>query len=287
MMSLIAIEQELCKKCGLCSFVCVDDVFEKANTREFPKVAEENNCINCGHCVSICPNNAIKHKRLRNENIRPSIDNKTIDPEVMENFLRSKRSTRHFKNAGVEKEKIIKLLHIAQQAPSDTNSQDRRYIVVTDPKEIDELEKNVVEYYKSLLYWMKYPVRKLLSLFKPNLMKELEKVLPDFANMVKKYDQGEKPVFRNASCIIFIYANKGNLMGKDNCIIAQDYLMLQAETMGLGSCVIGYATGAPETIAKYLKIPKELEVYAALTLGYPEYFFVKGVDRQDPEVKWL
>ncbi|HWQ71405.1 MAG TPA: nitroreductase family protein [Desulfitobacteriaceae bacterium] len=285
-MSIITIEQELCRKCGLCSAVCVDDVFAKANPGEFPQVAKEKNCFSCGHCVSVCPNNAIKHKRLRNENIRP-IGSKTLEPEVMENFLRSKRSARHFKKTEVEKGIIIRLLHIAQQAPSDANSQDRRYIVVTDPQKIEELEKNVVKYYKSLLFWMKYPVRKFLDLFTPNLIRELEKILPDFTGMVKKYQLGERPVFRNAPCIIFICANKGNVMGKDNCIIAQDYLMLQAETMGLGSCVIGNATGAPGSIAKSLKIAKEQQVYAAIILGYPEYFFVRGVDRQDPEVKWL
>lgn len=286
-MSLLVIDRQLCKKCGLCATICVDDVFEKAVPGEYPNATNEKDCVGCGHCVAICPVEAISHNKLRGENVLSLKGNNRIDADVMERFLRSKRSVRHFKKAEVEKEKITRILNIAQQAPSDTNSQDRHYIVLTDRQKINELENNVVKYYKTLMFWMKYPVRKFLSLFTPNLMNELEKVLPDFGNMVRKYENGEKPVFRNAPCVVFIYGSKGNLMGKDNCIIAQDYLMLQAESMGLGSCMIGYATGAPDTLAKYLKIPKDQMVYCAIILGYPEYSMARGVDRKDPEVAWL
>lgn len=286
-MSLLLIDREVCKKCGLCTTICVDDVFEKAKPGEYPNPINEKDCIGCGHCVAICPAGAIKHTKLREENFISLKGSSTIGPDVLESFLRSKRSARHFKKAEVEKEKIIRLLNIAQQAPSDTNAQERQYIVITDRNKIEELESKIVEYYKSLIFWMKYPVRRFLSLFTPNLMHELEKVLPDFKNMVRKYDNGERPVFRDAPCVVFIYASKGNLMGKDNCIIAQDYLMLQAESLGLGSCVIGYATGAPETLAKYLKVPKNQAVYSAIILGYPQYYIERSVDRKDPEVAWL
>ncbi|MED4957977.1 nitroreductase family protein [Paenibacillus macerans] len=287
-MNLLRIDQELCRTCGLCSAICVDDVFAPARPGAYPDPVHEQNCISCGHCVAICPAEAISHNRLRREKTVAFEEKRPhVTPEEMELLLRSKRSIRHFKNTPVPRERIDKLLEIAQQAPSDTNSQDRRYIVVTDLRTLDELEERLIGYYKSLIFWMKGPVRKFLGLFTPHLMEELGKVLPDFKAMVRKHEQGEKPVFRGAPCVIFIYGSKGNLMGKDNCLIAQDYLMLQAETMGLGSCIIGYATGAPGTLAKFLNIPKGMQVYSAVTLGYPKYRSPRGVDRNDPVVRWI
>ncbi|MGG6312509.1 nitroreductase family protein [Paenibacillus macerans] len=287
-MNLLHIDHERCRTCGLCSAICVDDVFAPALPGAYPAPVNEQNCISCGHCVAICPAEAISHSLLRKENaVAFEKKRPRVTPEDMELLLRSKRSIRHFRDAAVDRERIGKLLEIAQQAPSDTNAQDRRYIVMTDRKAIDELEERVIRYYKSLIFWMKAPVRKGLSLFTPHLMHELGKVLPDFIHMVRKYEQGEKPVFRNAPCVIFIYASKGNLMGKDNCLTAQDYLMLQAETLGLGSCIIGYATGAPDTLSNYFGLPKGMKVYSAVTLGYPKYGSPRGVDRKDPEVRWI
>lgn len=286
-MNVIAINQDLCKKCGVCSAICVDDVFEKAGSQKFPKVLAETNCIACGHCIAMCASGAIIHKKLRKENFTLLKGNTAINPDTLENFLRSKRSARHFKSLTVEREKIARLLRVGQQAPSDTNSQDRQYIVVTDKKKIDTLEGLVVQYYKRLLFWMKYPVRRFLGLFTPYLMKELERAIPDFTSMILKFDHGEKPVFRNAPCVIFIHANKGNPMGKDNCTIAQDYIMLEAEAMGLGTCVIGYATGATGAINKYLNIPRDQKINCAIIVGYPEYSYARSVDRNDAKVCWL
>jgi hypothetical protein len=64
----------------------------------------------------------------------------------------------------------------------------------------------------------------------------------DLQNMVRQWDEGDKPVFRNAPCVIFIHAHKNDPMSKNNCLVALKYLMLLAQNhgLGLGSCMIGY-----------------------------------------------
>lgn len=99
-------------------------------------------------------------------------------------------------------------------------------------------------------------MRRVASLFMPNAIRELEKVIPDFQGLLARVERGEQAVFYGAPCVIFIHAPKGNVMVKDNCLAVQHYLMLQAQAMGLGSCIIGYATAAAGDLAKVLRIPR-------------------------------
>ena len=42
-----------------------------------------------------------------------------------------------------------------------------------------------------------------------------------------------------------LYGIKKDVLGKDNALAAQHYLMAQADAEGLGTCIIGYAQAAP------------------------------------------
>ena len=94
----------------------------------------------------------------------------------------------------------------------------------------------------------------------------------------------DNPIFRGAPCVIVIHG--GAPLGKDNCVAAQHYLMLQAHAMGLATCIIGFAQAAPRTLSKYLDIPRGHKIHAVLTLGYPKYAYGKTMNRQPPDVVW-
>jgi len=285
-MSLFAIDQERCLGCGLCAKVCVEDVFKHNGNKGLPQVVDEEKCIRCGHCGAICPAEALKHNDMNMQNFIP-IENLRIEPEQMERFLGAKRSVRHYRKREVDREIITQLLRVSQMAPSDNNRQEREFIVVTDPDKIAELEKITVNYYRKLLSLMNPVMRKISSVFMPHAIRELEKVIPDFQGLLGRSQKGEPAVFRGAPCVIFTHATKGNVMAKDNCLAAQHYLMLQAQAMGLGTCIIGYATAAAASLAKSLSIPKENQIFSAVTLGYPQYSFKRTVDRKKKEVVWL
>ncbi len=285
-MSLLAIDQEKCIACGLCAQVCIEEVFECNEKNRPPRIVDEAKCIRCGHCAAICPAEALKHNDMNMQNFIP-VENLSIEPEQMERFLGAKRSVRHYRNKEVGKEVIAQLLRVAQLAPSDNNRQEREFIVVTDPHKIAELEKVTVDYYRKLLLMMNPVMRKISYVFMPHAIRELEKVIPDFQGLLRRSQKGEPAVFRGAPCIIFIHALKGNVMAKDNCLAAQHYLMLQAQAMGLGTCIIGYATAAASSLANILSVPKKNQIISAITLGYPRYNFKRTVDRKEKEVMWL
>lgn len=58
-MAKIKINSILCKKCGICAFVCPKQVYQ-FNELEGPQVINPNNCIYCDMCIMMCPDMAIE-----------------------------------------------------------------------------------------------------------------------------------------------------------------------------------------------------------------------------------
>jgi 2-oxoglutarate ferredoxin oxidoreductase subunit delta len=69
-MAKIEIDRVLCKRCGICAFVCPKQVFE-FNELEGPQVVRPDDCIYCDMCIMMCPdmaieiNNEIKEGKLK------------------------------------------------------------------------------------------------------------------------------------------------------------------------------------------------------------------------------
>ena len=57
-MAKINIDRILCKKCGICAFVCPKQVF-KFNELKGPQVVNPDDCIFCDMCIMMCPDMAI------------------------------------------------------------------------------------------------------------------------------------------------------------------------------------------------------------------------------------
>ena len=58
--------------------------------------ADEITCNLCGHCVSLCPTDAIHHEKMDMRNF-PSLDRAIpFDSQQFIDFLRQRRSHRHF-----------------------------------------------------------------------------------------------------------------------------------------------------------------------------------------------
>ena len=57
----IRVDSNLCQKDGLCTLACPVGIFEQKKRDAAPAVVSEEMCIGCGHCVAVCPHEAISH----------------------------------------------------------------------------------------------------------------------------------------------------------------------------------------------------------------------------------
>jgi nitroreductase/Pyruvate/2-oxoacid:ferredoxin oxidoreductase delta subunit len=286
-MEKILFDKHKCTSCGTCVNVCPENVLMFHNEKgPSPSETFEIGCIRCGHCIAVCHKDAITHHLITMEGFA-SIERPQVTPDAMARMLNSKRSIRIFSKRQIPQDLIEKLIEVAAKSATDNNSQDRGFAVVTERDRIENMEEAIVNYYKNLLFWLKPIIRRILLLFMPRVIRGFEMSMDDLRKMVHQWDEGDRPVFRNAPCVIFIHAPKNNPMSKDNCFVALQYLMLLAQCHGLGSCMIGYATGAPDALKEHLPIPDEHEVFAATTLGYSKVRYRKTVDRPKPKIQIL
>jgi len=284
----INIDESKCKREGLCVEVCCEcRVYEQNEKGAVPLIANQAECVECGHCIAVCPGGAITIKGMRHERFSQIDFSAVPDSAATELLLSSMRSVRHYLGKPVPQDIIDKLLALAAASASDHNFQDRCFFVVTDKAKIQELAAKTVDYYRKLLRMMSPPVRGLMKPFLPHIIDNLEKAVPDMERKIREYGQGIDCIFHNAPCVIVITSTRGNTLGKDTAIVAQETIRVMAHSMGLGACVSGYATAAPGVVGRVLGIPKGQQSQTVFTLGYPKIKIKKTVDRRPPDTTYI
>ncbi len=243
-------------------------------------------CCSCGHCAAICPENAISATQGK-LNAFKILQNEEQHTEI-EKLLIGKRSVRHFKKDAIEKDVLENFIHYAEKSPSSSNKRKREYIIIRDEKKIIELEKAILRKFNSLKFIINPITIGLISVFSRKLSLNLKFLLNALAQMNAEFTKKEYPIFRGAPLVVCVIAPKRAQQSKDDCIIAQQYMMLYAESIGIGSCIIGYAQYAHKTLEKRLKVKKGYSVYAVSVFGFPKFIYEKEIQyTKTIEVKWM
>jgi nitroreductase len=205
----------------------------------------------------------------------------------VERLLSSKRSVREFKDRPLGRETIRRLIEYAEKAPSSSNSRRRGYVVLTDPARIDAVELAVTNSFSHTLKLLNPVVVSGARLLSPKLGKLLSGSREDLLAMREAARAGQCPVFHAAPCVVFVTGPRSGIQVADDCMIALQYMMLLAESQGIGSCVIGYAQHAHASVARELSLASGSRVYAAAILGYPKYTYQRQI-RYDaaPSIVW-
>ena len=140
-MSLLTVDMEKCERDGICTEVCPVEIIEIKDKEAFPTLIDGGDklCINCGHCVAVCPSGAMSHLAMKPEECSPVRKDWLFGPEQVEHFLRSRRSIRVYKKKPAEKEVLTKLINIARFAPSGSNLQPVQWLVIYDSDHVQRL----------------------------------------------------------------------------------------------------------------------------------------------------
>lgn len=286
----VIIDNEKCTKCGQCVALCPEYLgWEDKEIR--PKKDSPYGCLQCGHCMMVCPNNAIF---VEGEGISAndlvSIDRETPDNDSLNALFFKRRSIRKFKNQQVSNEIIDKILEAAATAP-----------VGIPPSEVKVLIINGNDKVQVLASDLSTTMEKMLSKLRPNLLKYLNpligenaqfKMLKDFFLPLLKFIVDERKndkdfLFYNAPTVIIFYGT--DLSSKEDQILTSSYAAMSAESLGLGTCIIG-------SVAPFFERDKKLKekygiskgdiVGTAFILGYPDVKFNKGIKRRFKDVKY-
>ncbi len=288
---MIEIDSTKCSECGFCVEVCPNYVLALGKSGEI-QVRYPEQCCTCGHCVAICPKNALVHNQIPTEKFEecPVIP---IPPENMRNLLLSRRSIRVFKEKPVSKQLIRRLIEVGIHAGTSSNGQTESFVVIQDRKRLSELEKMVIEvlWNKGMKYLGGEIGRKLA---KAKLGEEMLRQAIPYHRIIKNRRQNNQlagTVFRNAPVVVVIHGLRTNFMAHANCSIAARNMEIMAQSLGLGTCWVGFlsvaAHLAKKKIERALEIPDDHGIYGAIMVGYPKFEFRKIIPRKEREVRWI
>ena len=268
------IDPQKCNKDGICVMACPTKVIQRKSSDDPPTPAPDfsDYCLLCGHCVAVCPTGAFSMNWLNPDQCLPFNKENTLTPEQAEQFIRSRRSMRNFKDTPVERPKLEKLLEIACFAPSAKNSQPWYWTVVEDPAEVRRLAGMVID-------WMR-------NVIKSSPEQAEIRGLP---RVVAAWDAGHERICRGAPHVIVVHSDRNYGFGAEDSALALGYFELFAPTLGLGSCWGGYfysAVNAYPPLYEALGLPTGHRAFGAVMVGYPKLTYRRMPLRSKPRITW-
>ena len=288
-MSWITIDYDKCNSCRACLDVCRRCFFLEDETVVVH--ADEDCCSLCGHCVSICSPGAIEHHMMDMNNFIDIRKDELIASDDFFEFLRQRRSHRHFKNKGIPKQDMDKLIEIVRYSPTGSNSQSVEVVVIQDAQRIEKLSNLAVDFMAAGGEESAKRLQELKAEGKgtPEELAVME-MMERYGELMKQSrEMGNDPVFYRAPAVVVFHSNKEGRSQKDNCVIASTTMGLLARTMGLEYTYIGiFEAAANESppVMKELNLPKGHGVFSVIVLGYPKLKFLRTVDRKPTAVRW-
>lgn len=274
-----------CNQCLLCARDCVAGVWRIIDGQSQP--VDIDSCNRCGHCLAICPCDAVLHDGLRKDQT-VKINRNNLNPEVFRDIILSRRSMRQFKDTPVPRNVIEQVLDLARYAPTASNEQNVGYIVITDKKLIEEAANNIFGFVSRLYNKTKKGIGRMIVNLTGLTNNRYFKVM-DYVQK-QNAETGRDFILHNAPVLILIHAPRNARFASDNCNIAVTTIINYAHALGLGTCLIGFMVmflRYSRSLRKKFGIPKNRKVYASLVIGYPAYKYTYTASRKKPEVQWL
>lgn len=278
--NLVTIDHELCTGCGLCTTVCP--------SRSIALVGNKarmitHDSISCGHCEAICPTRAIRVECLDDsmgtfatfQADKGWMPPGQFDTHGLVRLMASQRSCRNYSDEPISRDMLEDLVKIGISAPSGTNSQRWAFTVIPTHKGMQAFALHVAGFYRSLNKMAANPVlRTALKLVGKG---ELDDYYRNYYQkvhdgLVEWEKTGKDRLFHGATAAIIVSSRPGASCPAEDALLATQNILLAAHSMGLGTCLIGFAVVAMQKDPKIKKaagIPSEESVHAVIALGYP------------------
>ena len=157
---------------------------------------------------------------------------------TFQELINHRQSVRRYQGKPVEREKIERIIEAVHIAPSACNSQPWKLIIVDQPDLKNEVAKAT---FSKTVAFNKFAVEAPVIAV---LVIEKAKLIAQIGGSIKNQ---EYPMY--------------------DIGIAAAHFCLQAEELGLGTCMIGWFD--EKKIQKLLNIPEKRKVGLVITLGYP------------------
>ncbi|MBC2851774.1 nitroreductase family protein [Cetobacterium sp. 8H] len=268
---MMYVDPNKCIGCGL----CVKDCFVKDIEMIDGKARIKNiTCFKCGHCIAVCPKNAVSTDEYDMKDvIEYNKESFEIEPDTLLNFIKFRRTIRHFMDKKIEREKILKIIEAGRFTETGSNSQNVSYIVVE--KDIQKLRELTLKSLNNL-------GKTILETSSNTLYKRYAKRWINMYEEYKNNPNGQDELFFKAPTIILVVSESPINGG-----LASSNMELMINALKLGTVFSGFFVRAAqdnEEIREFLEIKGEKQIVTCMVIGYPNIKFKRTVPRKKAEI---
>lgn len=291
------IDPEKCTGCALCISVCPSETLAIEGKKAVVSGLES---LNCGHCAAVCPAEAVRVAALPDKSTQfstflkkePWSAHGSFDTRELVNLMMSRRSCRNYKNDPVPVDLLEDLVKIGITAPSGTNCQMWTFTILKERRQVLAFGNKVADFFRRLNSMAeKSWLRSLMKLLgKPELDYYYANYYERIKEKLEEHEKGGKErLFHEAPAAIVVASKNEASCPAEDALLATQNILLGAHSMGLGTCLIGFAVNAmkqDKTICRTIGIPPDETPYAVIALGYPNETYQKVTGRKPAVIRY-
>jgi nitroreductase/NAD-dependent dihydropyrimidine dehydrogenase PreA subunit len=282
----VAIDRQLCTNCGLCAKVCFGAPLVMRGGSLCIEPTRMFGCIACGACLSVCPTDAITitGRDLSAADVLdlPGREGRTSYDQLLA-LLRARRSCRRFTSADISEEDLGRILEAASTAPMGVPPSDVGVLVVSGREKVRALRADLVAWLVSVRNWLE-PTIPIMRPFVSKLeYGQMRDFLIPAVDMIR--DTEEDWLLYDAPLFLFFYGCGG--ADPADPMVAATYAMVAAESLGLGTCMLGFAP-FPFRYSRKVRdrwgLPRRIQAGLCVIVGHPAMRPKRGLRRRFAQV---
>jgi len=284
----IRINEDNCTGCGLCVSVCKDFGLVVENGKVQLSDSSFFGCTACGHCMAICPSDAIEiHGRTLSPDDLFELPDKekaaTYEPLLC--LLQRRRSIREFRDTPVDIELVSKILEASKTAPMGLPPSDTNVLVFDTQEKVRGFANDFCSYLEDMKWlvsdWFLFLMRPFWGKANDEMFRGFVK--PMFSIYTENIQNGVNLVNYDAPLAMYFYGSP--YADPADPIVAATYAMIAAETLGLGTCMLGAVHpliqngGRAKKFRKAQGIRFKSREGLFVVFGHPRVKYEKGIRR--------
>ena len=263
---MVTIDKNKCIKCGACVNDCVVKVLAKDyNDTPYMPQDSEKFCINCQHCLAICPEGAVNCNGKTASQCEAPGD--LPSPAEMLNLFRQRRSIRRYVNENIPAETMTMLKDSLAWSATGCNNHSLIFKVIENKEDMNFYRTTAADMLKKLFKWG------ILKLLYPNIKRFLLEII-----------NGEDVIFRNAPHMIICAVNTKAPCKEADPFIALSNFDIMAQSCGIGTCWCGFAVYAIKfnrRLRKHLNLPEGYKVASVVLFGKPAVTYKRATSPEN------
>ena len=287
------INLKTCNQCRLCTEVCPSHVIGVNENKETYFIPDRLSiCLKCGQCMAVCQTESITVDELEYGRDLIELPGTLPGYEQFISLLSHRRSVRNYLKKPVPDETVQKMLETVSYAPFGASPEKMHITVVNNRPKIEKTLPVIETFLNNIVKWINNPVASMIIKRKTgretfNTVKN--HLFPIALSGNYKLERGDR-ITRGAPLLMIFHADKGAEEHTSNAFIYATYVMLAAQTLGLGAAMNGIVPAAinkVDSLKQTFRIPESHEAVIAVIAGWPKYKYRRAIKRSNLQIRNL